>query len=87
MNVRFEWNNGHGADVMRCLLLTHSGHQVFCFDKRESAVGHRPKCGNWHPAERNDTGVADLSQPRFLATANRLLGAKGESSGDLASQM
>jgi len=26
MNVRFEGNNGHDADVTRCLLLTHSGH-------------------------------------------------------------
>jgi len=26
MNVRFEGNNGHDADVTRCLLMTHSGH-------------------------------------------------------------
>jgi hypothetical protein len=26
MNVRFEVNNGHDADVARCLLMTHSGH-------------------------------------------------------------
>ena len=26
MNVRFEGNNGHDADVTRCLLLTLSGH-------------------------------------------------------------
>ena len=26
MNVRFEGNNGHDADVTRCLLLTQSGH-------------------------------------------------------------
>ena len=26
MNVRFEWNNGHDADVMRCTL---SGHSTF----------------------------------------------------------
>ena len=25
-NVRFEGNNGHDADVARCLLLTQSGH-------------------------------------------------------------
>jgi len=25
MNVRFEGNNGHDADVTRCLLMTHSG--------------------------------------------------------------
>jgi hypothetical protein len=25
MNVRFEGNNGHDADVTRCRLLTHSG--------------------------------------------------------------
>ena len=25
MNVRFKGNNGHDADVMRCLLMTHSG--------------------------------------------------------------
>jgi hypothetical protein len=25
MNVRFEVNNGHDADVARCLLMTHSG--------------------------------------------------------------
>jgi hypothetical protein len=25
MNVGFEGNNGHDADVMRCLLLTQSG--------------------------------------------------------------
>ena len=26
MNVRFEGNNGHDADVTLCLLMTHSGH-------------------------------------------------------------
>jgi len=26
MNVRFEGNNGHDADVTRCLLMTHFGH-------------------------------------------------------------
>jgi hypothetical protein len=26
MNVRFEGNNGHNADVTQCLLLTLSGH-------------------------------------------------------------
>ena len=26
-NVRFEGKSGHGADVMRCLLLTQSGHR------------------------------------------------------------
>ena len=26
MNVRFEGNKGHEADVMRCLLMTQSGH-------------------------------------------------------------
>jgi hypothetical protein len=26
MNVRFEGNNGHDADLTRCLLMTHSGH-------------------------------------------------------------
>jgi hypothetical protein len=25
MNVRFEGNNGHNADVTRCLLMTQSG--------------------------------------------------------------
>jgi len=25
-NVRFEGNNGHDADVTRCLLMTQSGH-------------------------------------------------------------
>jgi hypothetical protein len=28
MNVRFEGNNGHDADVARCLLLTQTGHRV-----------------------------------------------------------
>ena len=28
MNVRFEGNNGHDADVTRCLLLTQSGHNA-----------------------------------------------------------
>ena len=27
MNVHFEANNGHDADVTRCLLMTHSGHR------------------------------------------------------------
>ena len=27
MNVRFEGNNGHDAYVMRCLLMTQSGHR------------------------------------------------------------
>ena len=27
MNVRFEGNNGHDADVTRCLLMTQSGHR------------------------------------------------------------
>ena len=26
MNVRFEGNDGHDADVTRCLLMTQSGH-------------------------------------------------------------
>jgi hypothetical protein len=26
INVRFEGNNGHDADVARCLLMTLSGH-------------------------------------------------------------
>ena len=26
MNVRFEGNNGHGADVTRCLLMTRTRH-------------------------------------------------------------
>ena len=26
-NVRFEGNNGHDADVSRCLLMTQSGHE------------------------------------------------------------
>jgi hypothetical protein len=26
MNVRFEGNNGHDADVTQCLLMTQSGH-------------------------------------------------------------
>jgi len=30
MNVRFERNNGHDADVTRCLLMTHSGHCCAC---------------------------------------------------------
>jgi hypothetical protein len=28
MNVRFEGNNGHDADVTRCLLMTQSGHHL-----------------------------------------------------------
>ena len=28
MNVRFEGNNGHDADVTRCLLMTLSGHPL-----------------------------------------------------------
>ena len=28
MNVRFEGNNGHDADVTRCPLMTQSGHWV-----------------------------------------------------------
>ena len=28
MNVRFEENNGHGAELTRCLLLTQSGHRA-----------------------------------------------------------
>ena len=27
-NVRFEGNNGHDADMTRCLLMTHFGHWV-----------------------------------------------------------
>ena len=27
-NVRFEGNNGHDADVMRCQLMTQSGHSM-----------------------------------------------------------
>jgi hypothetical protein len=34
-NVRFEGNNGHDADVTRCLLLTQSG-QLRPFSKVES---------------------------------------------------
>ena len=26
MNVRSEGNNGHDADMTRCLLMTHTGH-------------------------------------------------------------
>jgi enoyl-CoA hydratase/carnithine racemase len=26
MDVRFDGNNGHDADMTRCLLMTHSGH-------------------------------------------------------------
>ena len=33
-NVRFEGNNGHDADVTRCLLMTLSGHRL-------SKVSHR----------------------------------------------
>ena len=28
MNVRFEGNNGHDADMTRCLLMTQGGHPV-----------------------------------------------------------
>ena len=35
MNVRFERNNGHDADVTRCLLLTQSGHE----GENEKAAG------------------------------------------------
>jgi hypothetical protein len=28
MNVRFDRNNGHDADVTRCLLMTQSGHPL-----------------------------------------------------------
>ena len=28
MNVRFEGNNGHDAEVARCLLMTQSGHDI-----------------------------------------------------------
>ena len=28
MNVRFEGNNGHDADVKRCLLMTQSGENL-----------------------------------------------------------
>ena len=54
-NVRFQGNNGHDADVARCLLMTRSGHgptpktasgvpePSACFDsvlaRRELAVG------------------------------------------------
>jgi hypothetical protein len=37
MNVRFEGNNGHDADVMRCLLLTQSGHWV---GKEQEAIAY-----------------------------------------------
>ena len=29
MNVRFQGNNGHDADVTRCLPMTQSGHFVW----------------------------------------------------------
>jgi tetratricopeptide (TPR) repeat protein len=39
MNVRFEGNNGHDADVTRCLLLTHNGHRSY-----QSAATVMPTC-------------------------------------------
>jgi hypothetical protein len=40
MNVRFEGNNGHDADVTRCLLLTQSGHSLFCDRTPSEGVGN-----------------------------------------------
>jgi hypothetical protein len=48
MNVRFEWNNGHDADVTRCLLMTHSGHAT---DGAQTA-GLAPVC--YFCASRHD---------------------------------
>jgi hypothetical protein len=45
-NVRFEGNNGHDADVTRCLLMTHSGHaQSPHLDKEK--VSQRELCPLW----------------------------------------
>jgi hypothetical protein len=42
MNVRFEGNNGHDADVTRCLLLTQSGHPIASLgSRREVGLAHR----------------------------------------------
>ena len=39
MNVRFEGNNGHDADVTRCLLMTQSGHSKICPAPRRVRAG------------------------------------------------
>ena len=34
ITVRFEGNNGHDADVARCLLMTQSGHYWMALDAK-----------------------------------------------------
>jgi hypothetical protein len=71
-NVRFEGNNGHDADVTRCLLMTHSGHINFRvmssnLPRRESlrtAKGRQEKHYGAHQAGRRSLGRPDfLTRP------------------------
>src|SRR6476646_8656143 len=52
MNVRFEGNNGHDANVTRCLLLTQSGHLAPNHVRLPSTGGSRARLSLSHIAPR-----------------------------------
>jgi hypothetical protein len=53
MNVRFEENNGHDADVTGWLLLTQSGHLPTAQSARFRVMGLRVMCAALSAAARH----------------------------------
>ena len=55
MNVRFEGNNGHDADVTRCPLMTQNGRCAGRLNTRPAFRPHRKTCTR----ERSHVGVLE----------------------------
>ena len=69
MNVRFEGNNGHEADVTRCLLMIQKSGKIF------RAIREREGGGNSEPYPNNGSRVwrHRIFQCGSLRTANTIM--------------
>ena len=63
MNVRFEGNNGHDADVMRCLLMTLSGHLSSTIIRRSSKGPALALTADVPTVTQDDAGAATQFVP------------------------
>ena len=63
MNVRFEENNGHDADVTRCLLMALSGPRAGCAIRTSSLSGMEDNARQSGP-ELAQSGERELNSHR-----------------------
>jgi hypothetical protein len=69
MNVRFEGNNGHDADVTRCLLMTLSGHEEDD-PPRASRPARSFVAENWQPLPLRVLAEAEAKEQSLLLSTS-----------------